>query len=112
LPPQTWVRLSVLTEQPIIGRTVAIALKYIGGDIVKVEEITIGPITTPDHPDPTESPRYIRDDRRAPPKALNKLGMVPLQNVGRKPQRANNIELTDFGEEGLQSDTSRIGLQP
>jgi predicted DNA-binding ribbon-helix-helix protein len=57
-PPHT----SVLTARPIIGRTVAIAFKYIGGDIVKVEEIHIGPITTPDYPDPTESPRTIRDD--------------------------------------------------
>jgi predicted DNA-binding ribbon-helix-helix protein len=29
---------------------------------MKIEEIHIGPITTPDCPDPTESPRYIRDD--------------------------------------------------
>jgi predicted DNA-binding ribbon-helix-helix protein len=29
---------------------------------VKIEQIHIGPITTPDCPDPTESPRYIRDD--------------------------------------------------
>jgi hypothetical protein len=30
--------------------------------MVKVEHITIEPITTPDHPDRTEHPRYIRDD--------------------------------------------------
>jgi predicted DNA-binding ribbon-helix-helix protein len=29
---------------------------------VRIEQIHIGPITTPDCPDPTESPRYIRDD--------------------------------------------------
>jgi predicted DNA-binding ribbon-helix-helix protein len=29
---------------------------------VRIEQIRIGPITTPDCPDPTESPRYIRDD--------------------------------------------------
>ena len=29
---------------------------------MKIEEIHTGPITTPDCPDPTESPRYIRDD--------------------------------------------------
>jgi hypothetical protein len=27
-----------------------------------IEQIHIGPITTPDYPDPTEIPRYIRDD--------------------------------------------------
>ena len=29
---------------------------------MRVEQIHIGPITTPDCPDPTESPRYIHDD--------------------------------------------------
>jgi hypothetical protein len=31
-------------------------------DKVRIEQIHIGPITTPDCPDPTESPRYIRED--------------------------------------------------
>jgi hypothetical protein len=62
LAPRIDRTTSVLTAEPIIGRTVAIALKYISGDIVKVEEIHIEPITTPDYPDPTESPRTIRDD--------------------------------------------------
>jgi predicted DNA-binding ribbon-helix-helix protein len=29
---------------------------------VNIDELNIGPITTPEHPDPTEIRRYIRDD--------------------------------------------------
>jgi hypothetical protein len=56
------VQISVLTAELIAGRTVAIDLKNIGGDIVNIQEMHIGPITTPDYPDPTEIPRTIRDD--------------------------------------------------
>jgi predicted DNA-binding ribbon-helix-helix protein len=30
--------------------------------VVNIDELNIGPITTPEHPDPTEIRRYIRDD--------------------------------------------------
>jgi hypothetical protein len=30
--------------------------------VLNIDELNIGPITTPEHPDPTEIRRYIRDD--------------------------------------------------
>jgi predicted DNA-binding ribbon-helix-helix protein len=52
---------STLTTRAVTGKPVAIIFRNIEG-LVKPDQIIIGPITTPDCPDPAEIPRYIRDD--------------------------------------------------
>jgi hypothetical protein len=60
--PQIPLPISVLTPGLKTGKTLPLFFRNIGEDKVRIEQIHIGPITTPDCPDPTESPRYIRDD--------------------------------------------------
>jgi predicted DNA-binding ribbon-helix-helix protein len=54
--------ISVLTPGLKTGKTLPLFFRNIREDKVRIEQVHIGPITTPDCPDPTEIPRYIRDD--------------------------------------------------
>jgi len=56
--PANSLQTSVSTAKPITGRTVALIFRNIGEGIVRIEEIHLGPIATPDCPDPTALPRY------------------------------------------------------